>query len=123
MMSRNSWFNFATGTNSNAPGIRPTVDKLSRFNLIVPMFKMGKMFFPEEMKDSNVLKEGLAEIRLATQSGLKGKDDFLDTISMLSLLNTFRPSETVDYNESRGVFNLADYDDDSTSGNINSYIV
>lgn len=93
MMSRNSWFNFATGTNSNAPGIRPTVDKLSRFNLIVPMFKMGKMFFPEEMKDSNVLKEGLAEIRLATQSGLKGKDDFLDTISMLSYMKPWKPTE------------------------------
>lgn len=93
MMTRNIYFSFASGTNSNAPGIRPTVDKLSRFNLIVPMFKMGKMFFPEEMKDSVIMKEAMTEIRLATQSGLKGKDDFLDTISMLSYMKPWKPTD------------------------------
>ena len=116
MMNRNVYFNLQS--------IRPTTGKLSRFNIVVPLFKAGKVFFPNDMLNNKALEEGLLELSLASNSGFKSKnDDFLDTISMLSLLNIFRPSETVDYNESRGVFNLADYDDDSTSGNINSYIV
>lgn len=116
MMNRNVYFNLQS--------IRPTTGKLARFNVVVPLFKAGKVFFPNDMPGNKSLEEGLLELSLASNSGFKSKnDDFLDTISMLALLNNFRPSETVDYNESRGVFNLADYDDDSTSGNINSYIV
>lgn len=90
MMNRNQWFNFATS--GNTPGIRPIGDKLSRFNLIVPMFKAGKMFFPNELKETPALIEGMSEIRLATHSGLKGKDDFLDTVSMLTYMNPWKPS-------------------------------
>ena len=90
MMHKNTWFNFASTNNS--PGVRPSGDKLSRFNLVVPLFKAGKVFFPTEMKDTPALVEGMSEIRLATHSGLKGKDDFLDTISMLTYMNPWRPS-------------------------------
>lgn len=94
MMQRNVWFNFASSSQSDSsPGIRPTIDKLSRFNLIVPLFKAGKIFFPLELKDGKALQEGLSEIRLATSKGLKGKDDFLDTISMLAYMNPWRPSD------------------------------
>lgn len=93
MMLRNIWFSFATSGNNNAPGIRPVADKLSRFNLVVPWFKAGKFYFPEEDKDNAILKEGIQEINLATSDGLKGKDDFLDTISMLAYMKIWRPSE------------------------------
>jgi hypothetical protein len=99
MMNRNIWFNFAQTTTaagkSPTPGIRPTVDKLSRFNMVVPWFKAGKMFFPEEMKQSQILQMGISQIRLTTSSGIKGKDDFLDTVSMLGYLAPWRPSDAV----------------------------
>jgi len=95
MMVRNIWFNFASSQKSNEPGIRPTADKLSRFNIVVPWFKAGKIYFPEEMKTSEIVGEYLQEIRLATSDGLKGKDDCIDTISMLAELKPWKPSDSI----------------------------
>ena len=93
MMSRNIWFNFAMGTN-NQPGIQPIADKLARFNVVLPWFKAGKMYFPDEMKASLIMAEFLAEVTMATNSGFKSKhDDFLDTISMLAYIKAWKPSE------------------------------
>ena len=126
MMQRNIFFSFASSGNNNAPGIRPVADKLSRFNLVVPMFKAGKFWFPEEDKDNPILKEGLQEINLATSDGLKGKDDFLDTISMLAYIKVWRPSESVPYINPENDTGLYDEDmlpiDDSTE-RMDSYIV
>jgi predicted phage terminase large subunit-like protein len=95
MLRRNIWFNFASSEKSGSPGIRPIVNKLARFNLIVPLFKAGKMYFPLEWKTSRILGLFLGQIRLATKNGLKGKDDCLDTISMLMYMNAWRPSEEI----------------------------
>lgn len=93
MMDRNIWFNFASSDkNNNTPGIRPVVDKLSRLNMVVPWFKAGKMYFPEEMQDTPIMGEFMGEIRLATINGLKGHDDCLDTISQLAYLKAWKPS-------------------------------
>lgn len=94
-VNRNIWFNFASSEKSGAPGIRPIIDKLARFNLVVPWFKAGKFYFPEEMKQSTIIGIAMQQIRLATISGLKGKDDFLDTISMLGFLKPWKPSDSV----------------------------
>lgn len=94
-LTRNIWFNFAKNPGSKSPGIRPTVDKLSRLNMVVPWFKMGKVFFPEEMKSSTIIGTFMQEIKLATRSGLKGHDDCLDTISMLAFLNPWKPQESM----------------------------
>ena len=94
-VNRNVWFNFASSEKSGTPGIKPITDKLSRFNLVVPWFKTGKMYFPEEMKLSAIMGICMQQIRLATISGLKGKDDFLDTISMLGFLKPWRPSDSM----------------------------
>jgi predicted phage terminase large subunit-like protein len=93
MMSRNIWFSFASSEKSGSPGIRPVINKLARFNLVVPLFKAGKMYFPSEWKLTKVLAYFYGQIRLATKNGLKGKDDCLDTISMLMYLNAWKPSE------------------------------
>lgn len=93
MMRRNIWFSFASSEKSGEPGIRPVTDKLARFNLTVPWFKMGMMHFPEELKQSVIVGRFLAQISLATMNGLKGKDDCLDTISMLGYLTPWKPSE------------------------------
>jgi len=95
MTNRNIWFNFASSEKSGNPGIRPVVDKLARFNLVVPWFKAGKMYFPSELKQSTVLGHFLQQIRLATTSGLKGKDDCIDTISMLGYLRPWKPSDAI----------------------------
>lgn len=94
MMNRNIWFNFASSEKSGTPGIRPITDKLSRFNLVVPWFKAGKFYFPEELKHSIIMGLFMGQLRLATRDGLKGKDDCIDTISMLGYLNPWKPSES-----------------------------
>lgn len=95
MIVRNIWFNFSSSEKSGSPGIRPLTDKLSRFNLVVPWFKAGKMYFPEEMKASEIMGYFMSQLRLATQSGLKGKDDCIDTVSMLAYLKPWKPSESL----------------------------
>lgn len=97
MMERNIWFTFASSNKS--PGIRPTTDKLSRFNVVLPWFKAGKMYFPEEMKDGTAMTELLQELRLVTYEGIKGHDDFIDTISQLAYLKIIKPSEDTQLNE------------------------
>ena len=39
--------------------------------------------------------EFLNQIRLVTQSGIKGKDDCIDTISMLAYLKPWKPSNSM----------------------------
>ncbi len=93
MGNRNCYFSLASENNSNAPGIRPTTNKMQRFNVVVPWFKAGKMYFPEDMKQSAPMRQFQDEISLVSPSGFKSKhDDFSDTISMLPLMNTFAPS-------------------------------
>ena len=94
MMNRNIWFNFASDGNNNKPGIRPNTNKMVRFNSVLPWFKAGKFFFPEELKEEKIMMEAMDELRLATVEGFKSKhDDFIDTISMLSCLKVWKPSQ------------------------------
>jgi phage terminase large subunit-like protein len=122
MMIRNIWFNFASDKKTGEPGIRPDVDKLKRFNLVVPWFKAGKFYFPIEMKTTSVLGEGLSQIRLATTRGLKGKDDFIDTVSMLGFLNPWRPSDAIAKVEKDTLVWDDDVERDNSSP-LSSYIV
>ena len=119
MMTRNVWFNFAM--EKGAPGIRPIANKLSRFNLVVPLFSAGKIFFPEEMRETPIMSQFISEISLATQSGIKGKDDCLDTISMLPSLNAWLPSRQE--NSKGGEIDPFEDDVPDTGSNIDSYIV
>lgn len=122
MLNRNVWFNFASSEKSGEPGIRPITDKLSRFNIVVPWFKMGKFYFPEEMKLSVIMGHFMEQIRLATTSGLKGKDDCLDTISMLGFLNPWKPSDSAPATPNEMSRWDEDQENEPTSG-LASYIV
>lgn len=94
MVQRNIWFNFASSDEkSKAPGIRPQTDKFSRFNMVVPQFKMGKIHFPIELKDTPEMQKMIGQIRMVTHHGIKGKDDCLDTISMLTHMKPWAPVE------------------------------
>lgn len=95
MNYRNKFFNLTRQKGKS--GIRPTTDKLARFNMVVPLFKSGKIFFPTELKNSQELSIFIEQIALATKDGIKGKDDCIDTVSMLQYMNPWKPnSETQD---------------------------
>lgn len=94
MIERNIWFNLVSEGNNNSPGIRPNTNKLVRFNSVVPLFKLGKIYYPLEMKNSGPVAEHINELSLASNSGFKSKhDDCIDTISMLSVMKPWKPSE------------------------------
>jgi predicted phage terminase large subunit-like protein len=93
MLTRNIWFNFASTQKNGEPGIRPVKNKLERFNLVVPLFKAGKVYFPQEWRLSKIMAHFYGQIKMATKNGLKGKDDCIDTISMIMYLNAWKPSE------------------------------
>ena len=94
METRNCYFTLASDKNSNELGLRPTTNKLQRFNVVVPQFKLHKIWFPLEMKEGIEMAEMLDEITLAAINGFKSKhDDFIDTISMLGSLVPWRPNQ------------------------------
>ena len=121
MLDTNIWFNLASKDNSNNPGIRPNTNKLQRFNVVVPLFKAGKMYFPEEMKHTKALQEMLEELKLASVSGFKSKhDDALDTVSMLALMKAWKPSMDADFEQNK--YNIY-ADANKADEYVNTYIV
>lgn len=124
MLVKNMFFTLVSSGNSNKPGIRPSTGKLTRFNIMVPMFKMGKMYFPEEKKAGIEMGEMLNELSLASVGGFKSKhDDFIDTISMLSVMKPFKPSEAsgTPVMGENGLWDMEDVD--NNEGFNNSYVV
>jgi len=94
MLTRNIYFTLASDHNSNRPGIRPNTNKMERFLVVLPWFKLNRIYFPEERKTSPEMIECLDELRLASAKGFRSKhDDFVDTISMLASLTAWKPSE------------------------------
>jgi phage terminase large subunit-like protein len=122
MINRNVFFNFACSRGAT-PGIHPITSKLSRFNLVVPWFKAGKMYFPSEMKDSAIMLLFMGQIRLATINGLKGKDDCIDTISMLGYLNPWKPQSGMVPVSSSGDPMWDDDEQQDSNNALTSYIV
>lgn len=124
MMTRNTFFNLASENNKSAPGIRPNTNKMVRFNVVVPWFKAGKMYFPREMEHTEPVREAIEELSLASPGGFKSKhDDFIDTISMLASLQTWRPTDVGTMSEKdNGMWTMDDSDDDEISV-LSSYIV
>lgn len=125
MLERNIYFPLATEGNEQKPGIRPNTNKLVRFNTVVPLFKARKIFFPLEKKSEPTIAEAINELSLVSVSGFRSKhDDFIDTISMLSSLTPWKPSEEAPMRESGtggGMWEI-DIDDDPVDRRA-SYIV
>ena len=95
MMRRNVWFNLASSNNST-PGIRRNGAKFDNFMYVVPLFKQKKFFFPIEKKTDEPMQVFLEQLGLTLKTGFKGKDDFLDTISMLPLMDAVRPGAAIE---------------------------
>jgi phage terminase large subunit-like protein len=124
MMNRNIYFTLASDKNDNLPGIRPNTNKLVRFNTVVPLFKAHKIFYPIERKTDAVVGEHITELSLVSVSGFKSKhDDAGDTISMLSALKPWKPSEEAPLHaaDGTGVWELDTVDENPNR--MASYIV
>ncbi len=91
-INRNIFFRLA-GTGSTE-GIKPTTNKMVRFNTVVPLFKLKKVLFPKEKKNTPEIVEAINELSNVTAAGFKSKhDDVIDTISMLSVMQPWKPTE------------------------------
>lgn len=125
MMTRNIYFPLASEGNNAEPGIRPNTNKMVRFNTVVPLFKARKVFFPIERKTEPTMLEAVNELSLVSVSGFRSKhDDFLDTISMLSSLTPWKPSEEAPMRESEQGGGMWDLDVDADPvDRMASYIV
>lgn len=126
MMIRNCYFTLASDNNEKSPGIRPvsTTNKHGRFLTIQPWFSLHKVWFPEECRNDPPMVEAMDEIRLVTREEFKSKhDDFADTISMLSVMQAWKPSADSPNpsDSSNGLW--ADDDEDPNVGVLDSYII
>jgi phage terminase large subunit-like protein len=106
MIQKNIFFVLTSENNSTKPGIRPNTNKMQRFNTVVPLFKLHKIYFPEEEKTTPVMMEMVNELSLASASGFRSKkDDFIDTISMLSVMRPVAPtSQDIEQREGGGMW-------------------
>ena len=125
MLNRNIYFPLASEGNDTKPGIRPNTNKMVRFNTVVPLFKARKVFFPIERKTEPTMAEAMNELSLVSVSGFRSKhDDFIDTISMLSSLTPWKPSEEAPMRETGSGESMWDIDvEDVTTDRMASYIV
>ncbi len=124
MMVRNIYFPLASQGNDSSPGIRPVTNKLVRFNVVVPWFKLGKFYFPLEKKQTPEMVECMDELTLASSGGFRSKkDDFIDTISMLPAMKAWKPTESGAMEQSDD--DLWGLEDNDTGGEsrMSSYIV
>lgn len=92
MSSRGIYFSLATDKNSGEDGLRPNTSKLVRFNVALPMIKAKRIWFPEEMRESDIIREFVDELTSITPTGIKSlHDDCIDTVSMIPLLDYVKP--------------------------------
>lgn len=128
MMVRNQWFVLAKEKGASEPGIRPNTNKLARFNITVPWFLSNRMFFPKEWRAKHELMiEMEDEITNVTVEGFKSKhDDAADTISMLGVMQAWKPSEVapkVSIENGDAIFDETGmFDDDSHESALDSYL-
>lgn len=122
MMQKNIYFNLTSEGNSSKPGVRPNTNKMVRFNTVIPLFKLHKIYFPLEMKMTPIMMEMMNEISLASSSGFRSKkDDFIDTISMLSVMKPIAPTaQEIDHRNSGGMW---DDDEVADSSPLSNYLV
>lgn len=121
-MERNIFFTLASNSKDGQLGLRPTTNKLERFNIVVPDFKLKRFFFPIDKKHTPAMKELLLELSQAAVGGFRSKhDDGLDTISQLALLNVWLPSNETTYVYNSGIW--SDEEEINSSYTLDSYTV
>jgi hypothetical protein len=73
MIRRNVYFHLASDNNANDPGIRPSTNKMQRFNVTVPWFKAGKVYLRRDMKDHPAVVELVEELELVCPKASKAE--------------------------------------------------
>ena len=123
-LRRNSFINLAKEKGSAKEGIRPTTNKLTRFQSVIPWFKMHKIYFPEELKEDPRIVEFMDELLLVTPSGFKSKhDDCVDTISMLSCIPLWKPAATVIPQVQDRTYSINRFTEDEEDSPLSGYLV
>ena len=125
MITRNIYFNLAKDVGSNQLGIRPYSNKHQRFSLVTPLFKLNKIKFPIERKESPELVEIVTELSLVCLERFKSKhDDAIDGISMLINMPATKPAKggvDLKYNKHEDIWEAEDVEEE-TSG-LDLYLV
>jgi len=91
-IEKNIWFNYARqkGKGAGQVGIRSRAAsgaKLDRFRAMLPEFEMGRIKFPNDLKETPAMEEMMEEIRKASHGGLNAlHDDGIDLISQIGLI-------------------------------------
>ena len=105
MVQKNTWFTIGKQRDSK-PGAEGIISRLEggnkhwRFRLALPLFQNHKIWFPEELRETQDMKELIEEIEYATYTGFGSRyDDGADLISMLIPLDTITPPAVFDEEE------------------------
>lgn len=126
MGERNCYFTLTSENNKMAPGMRPSTDKFVRFQVVVPLFKANKIYFPVERKRSIEIVEAVEELSLISFSGFKARyNDFLDTLSMLPRMQAWKPMDTVSMVQGKDGYSDIVYQEEEhieEQASINSYL-
>jgi hypothetical protein len=132
MQDRDIWFDLAheKGKPPTQKGIRPVSNKIVRFKSVVPMIKRKKLHFPLERKNDQIIQEKLHQLDSVTRTSIRSrKDDALDSISMLGLMEINYPSHETDTEDAEEKQNLdpriwgQDIIEDEQPSYIDSYLV
>lgn len=123
MFSKNIFFTLASNSKDGTLGLKPNNNKLERFNMVVPDFKLKRFYFPLDKKHTPALKEMLLELDQASIGGFRSKhDDALDTISQLAMMTIWTPSQDSGLTKNKdGIWHDESFGQEIDS--INSYIV
>jgi hypothetical protein len=123
MLTRNVYFSLTQERNSTELGLRPNTNKLQRLNVVVPLFKLHKVWFPTELRYEKCMLEAMDEITKAAKAKLKSKhDDFLDTISMLGSMPAYKPSQVTPKPDAQDKI-WDDWAPDEESAALDGYLV
>ena len=129
MMRRGIFFNIGRDKGKKDRGFVSSVDKVTRFTSVVPMFKLGRINFPKNLKNSEMLKVGLEQIELISSKGYASRhDDFGDCVAMLGQMHLIKPSiekaKQIEKPKSRleQIFDESDLFDEDTPSVISSYL-
>jgi phage terminase large subunit-like protein len=80
MIKKGKFFSFARqkGASASQQGIRSASagKKIDRFRYVLPRFQSRKIWFPEQLRYTPEMKEGIKQLRGATVNGFTSHDDF-----------------------------------------------
>lgn len=123
MMKRNTYFTLARAKGQKKEGIPATTNKMSRFNLVVPLFKSGHIYLPEDLRHTMLLQAIVDQLSTVTIDGIKSKnDDCIDMISQMEQMYITLPDPIqAQSNKNDSINPVNVYHDDMYSTEGHSY--